>query len=86
MDETDDVFCLWRSEFDDAENALVYGMDIFRRCGGLWRRETEEHVEYAHRPEDLTALLEKSGFTDVRVIADGPQWEDGRLYISAENR
>ena len=86
VDETDDVFCLWRSEFDETENALVYGMDIFRRCGELWRREAEEHVEYAHSPADLTALLEASGFSDVRVIADGPQCEDGRLFLTARNQ
>ena len=85
VDESDDVLCLWRGEFDEEENALYYGMDIFRREGKLWRREEEEHIEYAHSPEGLKALLEASGFTDVRLITDGPLSESGRLFMIAEN-
>ena len=85
VDESDDVLCLWRGEFDEEENALFYGMDIFRRQGKLWRREEEEHMEYAHAPEDLKALLEASGFTDVKLITDGPLCESGRLFLAATN-
>lgn len=85
VDEDDDVLCLWRGEFDEEENALFYGMDIFRREGKLWQREEEEHMEYAHAPEDLQALLEQAGFTDVRLIRDGPLCESGRLFLIAEN-
>lgn len=85
VDEDEDVLCLWRAEFDEEENALVYGMDIFSREGALWRREEEEHVEYAHAPEGLCALLEAAGFRDARVIRDGVQADMGRLFIRAEN-
>ena len=85
VDETEDVLCLWRGEFDDEENALFYSMDIFRRSGALWAREEEEHIEYAHSPEMLCALLEQSGFTDVRILRDGPMSEAGRLFCVATN-
>ena len=85
VDENDDVLCLWRGEFDEEENALYYGMNIFRKQGKLWRREDEEHVEYAHSTEGLKALLEASGFTDVQLITDGPLYESGRLFMIAEN-
>ena len=85
VDETDDVLCLWRGEFDEEENALCYGMDIFRRQGKLWHREEEEHIEYAHDPADLKALLEEAGFTGVELIRDGPLHESGRLFLIAEN-
>ena len=39
VDEDEDMLCLWRAEFDEEEQALVYGMDIFRRKGKLWERE-----------------------------------------------
>ncbi len=84
-DETEDALCLWRAEFDEEENALIYGMDVFSRAGPLWRRRQEEHVEYAHSPEDLTALLERSGFCGVRLIADGPLSGQGRLFLVADN-
>ena len=85
VDETEDALCLWRGEFDEEENALFYGMDIFSRDGPLWRRHSEEHVEYAHAPEALRALLEAAGFRGVRLLTDGPMAEQGRLYIAAEN-
>ncbi len=84
-DETEDALCLWRAEFDEEENALVYGMDIFTREGALWRRREEEHVEFAHSPETLTELLERAGFRAVRLLGDGPLSEQGRLFIRAEN-
>lgn len=85
VDETEDVLCLWRGEFDEEENALFYSMDIFRRSGALWEREEEEHIEFAHAPETLCALLEQSGFTDVRILRDGPMSEAGRLFCVATN-
>ena len=50
VDETEDMLCLWRAEFDTEENAICYGMDIFSKSGNLWRRDSEEHIEYAHSP------------------------------------
>jgi len=85
VDEDEDMLCLWRAEFDEEEQALVYGMDIFRRKGKLWQRECEEHVEFVHEPEQLKQLLEECGFTDVRLLCDGPGHEMGRLYIVATN-
>lgn len=84
LDETSDLLCLWRADFDEEERALVYGMDLFSRAGALWRREREEHVEYAHEPAALSALLTQSGFPDPVVRADGPQGGDGRLFFIAK--
>ena len=85
VDEDEDMLCLWRAEFDEEEQALVYGMDIFRRKGKLWQRECEEHIEFVHEPEQLKQLLEECGFTDVQLLTDGPKHEDGRLYMVATN-
>lgn len=83
VDEDEDLLCLWRADFDDEENCLVYGMDLFERAGKLWRRSGEEHVEYVYEPSFLRRQLEDHGFEDVRVIRDGPQSEQGRLFVSA---
>ena len=81
VDEKDDVLCLWRADFDEEAGALVYGMDLFERRGRLWARSGEEHVEYAHEPETLRVMLEAAGFTDLRLVSDGPQGDAGRLFI-----
>ena len=81
VDEGEDVLCLWRAALEG--DALRYGMDIFRSSGRLWRREQEEHVEYLHEPGTLEALLKRAGFGDVILHTDGPQHEQGRLFLTA---
>ena len=85
VDETDDVLCLWRADFSEEDNTLLYGMDLFSRRGKLWQRECEEHIEYAHSPEALKAILEKSGFEQIEFFSDCPQGDMGRMFISAKN-
>lgn len=84
VDETEDVLCLWRADFNGDEDAMRYGMDIFSREGELWRRECEEHVEYAHTPEFLLETMEKAGFVSAALRPDCPQSGDGRLFITAK--
>ena len=83
VDEQEDVLCLWRADFGETLPAIIYGMDIFSRQGRLWQRESEEHVEYAHEPAALQALLEQAGFHDVCLRPDCPQGDMGRLFITA---
>ena len=85
VDETDEVLCLWRADFSEEENALLYGMDLFSRRGKLWQRECEEHIEYAHSPEMLKEALEEAGFEQVRFFTDCPQGDRGRMFVSAKN-
>ena len=81
VDEDADTLCLWRASLEG--DALRYGMDLFRASGRLWRRSQEEHVEYLHEPEALCSLLRQAGFVDVTLHTDGPQHEQGRLFITA---
>jgi SAM-dependent methyltransferase len=81
VDEREDTLCLWRASLEDG--ALRYGMDLFTRAGRLWRREQEEHVEYLHTAETLFRVLEAAGFADLRLYPDGPQHQQGRLFVTA---
>ena len=83
VDENEDVLCLWRADFDEKADAVIYGMDIFSRAGELWERSSEEHIEYAHSPGAISKLLCDSGFVDVQLRRDGPQGDSGRLFICA---
>ena len=87
LDEDDDVYCVWRGEFDEATNICSYGMDLFQRRGEGWERSFEEHQEYAYSIEQLTAFLRAAGFTRIRVYADGkleaPKPGEQRVYFSA---
>lgn len=89
VDETEDVFCVWRGEYDAKLAALRYGMDLFIRCGKQWKREFEEHVEYVHTVASLQTLLQEAGFTDVCVFGDrvlsAPQTGTERIFVAATN-
>ncbi len=40
LDETEDVYCVWRADYDARRSRIcAYGFDLFEREGELWRRE-----------------------------------------------
>ena len=87
LDEDDDVFCVWRGEFDEDSNICSYGMDLFQRQGSLWQRSFEEHREYAYSQAQLTGYLKDAGFCRIRVYGDktfaAPAEGEQRIYFSA---
>ena len=87
LDEDDDVYCVWRGEFDEKNNVCSYGMDLFQREGEVWRRSFEEHQEYAYSREQLTGFLKEAGFTHIEVYADrlfeAPREGEQRIYFKA---
>ena len=87
LDEDDDVYCVWRGEFDRETNICSYGMDLFQRYGEVWHRSFEEHREYAYSQEQLTDFLRQSGFTRIAVYADrsfeAPRPGEQRIYFKA---
>lgn len=87
LDEDEDVFCVWRGEFDEHTNICSYGMDLFQRQGSVWRRSCEEHREYAYTAEQLKGFLRQAGFTHIEVYADrefaAPQAGEQRIYMKA---
>ncbi len=70
LDETEDAFCLWRTEYDADSRICTYAMDIFQREGGLWRREEEIHQEYAYTPEEVEAGLHQAGFVEIQQYGE----------------
>ena len=87
LDEDDDVYCVWRGEFDEETNICSYGMDLFQREGNMWSRSFEEHREYAYSQEQLTEFLKDAGFTHIKVYADrlfeAPREGEQRIYFKA---
>ena len=87
LDEDDDVYCIWRGEFDEETNICTYAMDLFQRQGNVWQRSFEEHCEYAYSREQLTHFLRSAGFTNIEVFADrkflAPEPGEQRIYLKA---
>ena len=87
LDEDDDVYCVWRGEFDLQTNICSYGMDLFQRHGGVWTRSFEEHREYAYTPEQLKQYLKDAGFTSIEIYGDrrmeSPGENEQRIFVKA---
>ena len=87
LDEDDDVYCVWRGEFDEETNICSYGMDLFQRRGESWHRSFEEHREYAYSIEQLRGYLKAAGFTHIKVWADrlfcAPREGEQRIWFQA---
>ena len=87
LDEDDDVYCVWRGEFDEDTNICSYGMDLFQREGEIWHRSFEEHQEYAYSIEQLKTYLKNAGFTQIKVWADreftAPREGEQRVWFQA---
>ena len=63
LDETEDVYCVWRTEFDRRSRCCRYWVDLFtRQADGAWRRSGEEHRQRAY--EFHHSLESKSLLTD----------------------
>jgi len=87
LDEDEDVYCVWRGEFDEDTNICSYAMDLFQRQGNVWQRSFEEHCEYAYSREELTGYLRNAGFTNIEVFSDrrfaAPGPGEQRIYLKA---
>lgn len=86
LDETDEVFCIWRTEYSESDKKCFYGVDIFTKTGAFWKRDREEHTQYSHEPDDLVRVLAEEGFGDIRVMGERreskPEPDEQRIFIS----
>ena len=88
LDEKEDVYCVWRPEFEKRSRVCTYWMDIFtRRPDGAWERSVEQHRQKAYEVEELRAWLLEAGFTHIRTYGDcrmsAPREGENRIYFSA---
>ena len=88
LDETEDIFCVWRTEYEKRSRLCSYWMDIFtRRPDGGWDRAGEEHRQRAYEVDELKAWLLDAGFTRIRTFGDcrmaAPREGEQRIYFSA---
>lgn len=72
LDETEDTYCVWRTEFSGRSRICSYFMDIFRldQATGRWDRGEELHRERAYTTEELTSMLEAAGFRSIKSYGE----------------
>ena len=88
LDETEQVYCVWRGEYSPKRRICGYGIDLFRRRpDGSWDRGGEYHQEYAYTPQELEDWLRQAGFAQVRQYGDlkkrAPRAGEMRIFFAA---
>lgn len=88
LDEREDVYCVWRTEYASRSRICSYYMDIFTaQPDGTWERSFECHRQRAYTVEELTTWLREAGFVDIRTYGDcrrrSPREDEERIYFSA---
>ena len=86
--EAEDVFCVWQAAVEDG--LCAYQFDIFERDGDAWTRAQETHEERIYTVEQLTAMLEKAGFSEIKTYGDQSfapvRGGEDRIYFTARKR
>ena len=85
--EDEDVFCVWQCAIEE-DTLCHYYFDIFElNEDDTWNRYPEHHVERIYEPEQLAAMLEEAGFTEIEQrgeLSDNPPAEDeARIFFLA---
>lgn len=88
LDENDELYCVWRGEYDARRRICGYGIDLFAlQPDGSWVRGGEYHEEFAYTPEELTAFLEEAGFSHIKQYSElkmsAPKGGDYRIFFTA---
>jgi SAM-dependent methyltransferase len=87
-EDRDDVAYLWSNRFDEAAETVTMDLTFFtREADGRYRRFDELHVQKAHEPEHLLALLAECGFSGAQVFGDRnfnfPDADEARIHFAA---
>ena len=70
-EDRDDVTYLWANRYDEAAQTVTMDLTFFvREADGRYRRFDETHVQKAHDPARLEALLRQTGFADICLFGD----------------
>ena len=89
LDETEDTYCVWRTEFSRRSRVCSYFMDVFRLdpSTGQWDRGEELHRERAYTVPELSAMLVQAGFVDVKAYGAlkmrPPKAGEQRIFFTA---
>jgi SAM-dependent methyltransferase len=74
LDETEDLYCVWRGEYDPKRRICGYGIDLF-------------HEEYAYTLQELEGWLQEAGFTGIRQYGNlkkrQPKDDEERVFFAA---
>lgn len=88
LDETEDVFCVWRSELSERTMLCKHYLTLFQKRGDHWIREDETHTQKVYQPQMIEVMLQNAGFTNIQRFGnlsfDAPAKNEERIFFLAE--
>ncbi|MBO5252734.1 MAG: class I SAM-dependent methyltransferase [Clostridia bacterium] len=82
-----DIYCVWQNTYDPQDGSVAISLDFFEKQGKTYTRSSERFSEQVYSPEEITEMLRKAGFDDVRIYGDmsfeAPKETEQRLVIAA---
>jgi len=67
-EETDSYAYIWKNMYDPKTRLCQMDLTCFVKNGDMYDRFSETHLQRSHTVEELTRLLERAGFTDIRAL------------------
>ena len=68
--QEENIYCVWQNKYRKKAKTTDITLDIFTNKNGIYNKSHEEFSEKAYTAEELTALLNKSGFLVEAIYGD----------------
>ena len=82
--DTEKVYCVWQN-FLQENDAIRIVLDFFEKQGQTYERSSEAFTEQVYDAEELLAMLQNAGFTDIKIYdeltCEEPQEKSQRLFF-----
>ncbi len=66
-DDGEDATCIWNNHYNTDANILTMDVVLFIRRGDVFKKMSEQHVQYAHDIKDIKSLLACIGFQQIEI-------------------
>lgn len=66
----EDMAFLWENYFDEASEQVTMEINIFSKQAGLYKRETETHIQKAYHTNEIEKILQDIGYRNIRIYGD----------------
>ena len=88
--ETDNVYCVWQNFYEESDSSVDFELDFFERDEDVYIRNFESFTEFYYSDEELTEMLEDSGFEILKRCNgwsfDEPDDETERIIYIARKK
>lgn len=88
--DTSEVYCVWQNNYRAENNRVDVTLDFFEKENNKYNRYSEKFYEITCEPQVLIEMLEKSGFTDIKIFDDMsfdlPKNDTQRIVVVAKKK